>query len=119
MCIRDREEGPSAAQRVLDGIRDMITTRRAQPAFHPEAAQVCHTVDDRLFVLTRKAANQELLCVFNLSAETVTFSKDDVGIGPVPESCFLQGTLEDQGDRLSLSPYASVWLVQSGLLTAS
>ena len=108
-----QEEGESPAQRVLDGIREMVTIRRAQPAFHPEAEQVCHAVDDRLFVLRRRAPSQHVLCIFNLSAQPVTFRKDDVGLqaDASPEACFRQGAFENSSDAFFASPYAVAWFV--------
>ena len=71
-------------------------------------------VDHRLFVLLRGdvTSEQQLLCVFNLSKDSVMVNKDDLGLatGVNLESRFSRGEIIETPQALSLSPYAMAWL---------
>ena len=112
--IDARLDAPGGApQRVLQGLTTMLSVRQACPAFHPEAAQTCLAVDQRIFALLRESDDgQRLLCLFNLSAEEVDVGKDLLNLGreALYSERFVQGSLRNQGSSLGCSPYAIAWL---------
>ena len=105
------EEG--APHLVLSGLREMIAVRRGQPAFHPEAPQVCLACDSRAFVLLRgsEELGQRLICLFNLSPVEVTLDRSALELpsGRPLVSCFTQGEVTAKGGALVCSPYAIAW----------
>jgi len=99
---------------VLRVIKEMLRVRQQQPAFHPEALQSCWLADPRLFVIRRtsRLGDQQLCCVYNLSASSVLFSKSELGVkgtGPL-DVLFSHGEVVDKGTDLVCSPYAMVWI---------
>ena len=56
----------------------LLQLRRQQPAFHPDAAQQIHELDERVFCFERTAVNakQRILVLANLSAEHVSLDLD-------------------------------------------
>ena len=104
-------DGP--AKQVLDGLRTMIEVRRRQPAFHPEAGQSCLELDPRLFALRRSDddSGQRLICVFNLSNQTVSVAANALGISTFDETqtIFEKGRMRVDMHSLELGPYAALW----------
>ncbi len=60
--------------RVWRGLKELLRIRRAQRAFHPQAAQRVVETDGRLFALWRIPPEKEgpVLCVHNVSAQPVS-----------------------------------------------
>ena len=90
----------------------LLQLRRQQPAFHPDAAQYIHELDDRVFCFERVSLNkkQRILVLANLSPEHVGLAleslPDDLsrrdellGLNPV----------EFGRDTFDLEPYAVFW----------
>ena len=114
--VSERFDDPHGAPRqVLAGLSQMIEVRRAQPAFHPEASQTCLTIDEGLFVLRRQSTTegQTILCLFNLTADSIRVPSEGLGIGPVETSDMLysRGTVTHDENAMMLSPYAIHWRV--------
>ena len=82
------------------GLRALLAVRRDQPALAPSATQETLDLDDRVFAVRRRGGGQILVCVTNVTAETVplrTLTGVDVLTGrPV--------------GALALGPYGSAWV---------
>ena len=75
--LRDRG---SLRARVFQGYRELLRRRRAQPAFSPAADQVVLELDPRVFAVLRRTADRShgVLCLHNVSAETVVLSRSEI-----------------------------------------
>ena len=98
--------------RVFSKITALAGLRRAQPAFHPDAGQRVHDPDPRLILVERTAEGQSLVCIHNISRETVALKI------PRPLSCpeTAEGRDIATGEPLApsgqyrLKPYEFVWI---------
>jgi glucosylglycerate phosphorylase len=84
---------------VFDGMRHMLDVRAQHPAFSPYGTQRVEHHDDRVFAVRREAAGDELLCVTNVTADTVRV--------PVQGHDVLTGR---RVDPLELSPWGHAWI---------
>ena len=86
---------------VFTGMRHLLEVRRGQPAFSPFGTQRVEHLDDRVFAVRRGAGTaDELLCVTNVTGDTVTLP-DVTGYDVV------SGTAVDPAE---LGPWGYVWL---------
>lgn len=92
---------PGRRSGMLEGLRGLLETRRALPAFSPFADQRIETLDPRVFVVRRAPGTpDEVIAAVNVSAETValpSLSGHDVISGRAI-------------DALELDPFGFVWL---------
>jgi sucrose phosphorylase len=111
--LRDTVHQPGSLQRrIYDGYRHLLSVRRAQPAFHPDGAQVVHeTPPGPLVALTRTSpdGSQEILVLANLSDQPREFR-----LAPGTAGHFARDLLSD-ATRLAersvqLRPYQVAWL---------
>ena len=94
-----------AAGAVFAGYQKMLAARRAEPAFHPEAAQTVPDLGPAVVAVVRTAADGgRVLCATNLTGSPIVLDASEVaGWG---EATDLLG-----GDFAgTLGPWASVWL---------
>ena len=102
-----------ASGRVLRVIQDMLRVRKQQAGFHPEASQACLGADSRVFAVRRTSQEglQLLLCLANLSAETVVLSRSALELdeGASLEVLFALGSVTIDTDELAFPPYAVAW----------
>ena len=98
------EELTSSARRsgMLEGLRHLLTVRRALPAFSPFADRRSCTLDDRVLVI-RRAPNteHEVTAAVNVSGDTVT----------LPSLSGQDAISGQQVDGLTLDPYGYAWLI--------
>jgi glucosylglycerate phosphorylase len=100
----------SRASRVFNGYKLLLSARRAQPAFHPQADQRVLSLDERLFAVLRGGGeSQPVLCLVNVTSQVVEMV--------VPPGLLASTTAVDllSGDMLSLpqvrlQPYQARWL---------
>ncbi|MBN2476241.1 MAG: DUF3459 domain-containing protein [Pirellulales bacterium] len=95
---------------VLDGYRRLLQVRVAQPAFHPDAAQVVVPLGHpSLVALVRKSIDgrQTILVVGNLGPQPQSVDVRKA-TGAVPEADLLGG--HPVGDPVTLSPYQVAWI---------
>jgi sucrose phosphorylase len=90
----------------------LLQLRRQQPAFHPDAAQQIHELDERVFCFERTSVNakQRILVLANLSAEHVSLDLD-----ALPDDLSRRDELlglnpaEFGPTTLRVEPYAVFW----------
>lgn len=85
---------------MFDGLRHLLAVRRDQPALSPAAAQETLDLDDRVFAVRRSGGGQTLVCVTNVTSQTVLL--------PI-----LSGLDVVSGERvhpLVLGPYGFAWV---------
>ncbi len=73
---RDLADPASRPAQVFAALRQLLAARGASPAFHPGGRQEVLEADSRAFVLLRTSIDEteRLLCVHNISADTVTLT---------------------------------------------
>ncbi|MEG9491421.1 MAG: alpha-amylase, partial [Microbacterium aurum] len=98
------QELTSSARRsgMLEGLRHLLTVRRALPGFSPFADQEVVHLDDRVLVI-RRAPNteHEVTAAVNVSGDTVT----------LPSLSGQDAISGLQVDGLTLDPYGYAWLI--------
>ncbi|MCH8498495.1 MAG: alpha-amylase [Marinobacter sp.] len=99
---------------VFTQLQRLITIRRQQPAFHPNATQFTLHLGLQLFGFWRQSLcrRQSLFCIHNISAELQQVSLSDINlIGTDEWVDLLSGNkVTDLNGVLTLAPYQCVWL---------
>jgi sucrose phosphorylase len=77
MCLEgELADAHSLRSRIWRGLEKLLRIRRAQSAFHPQAAQKVLDIDRRLFAVRRISSgnNERLLCLHNVSDEPISIT---------------------------------------------
>src|SRR5690606_9915855 len=61
----------SLRARVFAGMSELLRRRRSSPAFAPSAQQRLLNIDPRVFALVRETNGERMLCLHNVSNETI------------------------------------------------
>ncbi len=106
---RDLADATSRRAQIFARYAAMLTARRQHAAFHPHAPQTILDHDARALAILRSASGERVLCLHNVTAQTIVFEWRD-GAGAWRE--LLTGeTLDASGTlRVELAPYAARWL---------
>lgn len=92
----------------------LLGIRRAQPAFHPNAAQYTLHLSDQIFGFWRQSLrrDQSIFCLHNVSDQLVEISLNSVNlIGTDGWLDLITGdTIDDQSQTLTLAPYQAMWI---------
>jgi len=95
-------------------LKRLITIRRKQPAFHPNATQFTLHLGLKLFGFWRQSMrrDQSIFCIHNISDEVQQVALSDINlIGTDRWHDLIAGTaIEDFSGAITLKPYQSVWL---------
>lgn len=62
-------EPDSLRARVFSELKELISCRTEQAAFHPSASMNVLACDESIFAFTREKGDEEIICLFNLSGE--------------------------------------------------
>lgn len=99
---------------VFNQYRTLLHVRKSHAAFHPNAKQVIHDLDPRVFAVQRTAEDGEsIFCLHNTSKDTVTVSTAHTYLQSMPK---LFNLLEDievehQADNsIKIAPHQSLWI---------
>lgn len=87
---------------VLEGLSELIQVRRRHAAFSPSAPQQIERLDDRVFAVRRGCGEDAVLCLANVSDQTVDLDIDGINLAT---SKALTSS--------SLPPYGYLWLRQA------
>jgi len=101
--LKEILESDTAQKRVFESLQRLIKIRRAQPAFHPNSSQEILDFGSQVFGMIRKAKDQRILVIVNLTAENKTIQ------WPVDFSFDLITITEIQSNELK--PYQCLWLI--------
>ena len=109
--LQDEESLPA---RVLAGLKHLLNTRRAQPAFHPNATQFTLQLEPRLFGFWRQSMDrrQSIFCISNISHQAVELHIADINLIAFEQwKELLSGRLiEDLDQTMVLQPYQTLWI---------
>ncbi|MBD2859998.1 alpha-amylase [Spongiibacter sp. KMU-158] len=103
--------------RIFTALKDLISLRKAQAAFHPNASQYPLHLGDQLFGVRREtrsrdARKQTLIAVFSLSAEPQTIPLDELNLDADRDWRALLNAdfLDFSAETLTLPAYGYCWL---------
>lgn len=106
--INELQNRESFRSRVFHPYTHLLRVRRAQEAFHPNAAFEILRLDHRVVAIKRRSSHQCIFVLVNISSETVTVSLvAQRGMGRLTE--LLTGR-QVSTDRIDLAPYQTMWL---------
>lgn len=97
-------------QQVLEGYRHLLSVRRQQAAFHPDAAQTVLTPQHPAqiaFLRTSTDTVQQILVIANCCGEPTTFSCASAGTHP-PRRELLTGDTAEEAD-IRVPAYTTLW----------
>ena len=103
----------SSHSRVLQGLTELLSIRRLQSAFHPNARQYLLHLNSAVFGLWRESLDgrQRIFCMSNLSSEAQTISLADLNlIEPYWVDLITGNDHLDRNQSVILQPYQSLWL---------
>ena len=107
---------PSHHRRIFDALRRLLTIRRAQPAFHPDAPQHALHAGETLFAVRRESQDrrQSLYAIGNVTDHSQPLSLAALDLGSAgPWTDLISGQVfPDPLAAVSLSPYQCLWLSQ-------
>ena len=107
-------EKTSHHARIFNAIKNLISIRIAQPAFHPNATQFTLHLGEQIFGFWRQSSDrkQSIFCINNISHLPATILLSDLNlIGTHNWHDLLSGTFfKDLHDFVKLEPYQSLWL---------
>ena len=107
--LNELEDPDSFRSKIFYPYLQMISIRRQQPAFHPNAGFEMLDLDSRLFGIKRFCEDQILWAVANVSEDRVPVALSDPGItGPLQD--LITGK-RVEGASYELEPYQYTWLV--------
>ena len=93
---------------------ELITIRKQQKAFHPNAHQFTLQLGEEVFGVWRQSIDrdQSIFCLSNISKQSVTISLSELNLTEVDRWRDLVGgaLIADTLGELTLQPYQSVWL---------
>lgn len=110
MCLLDNPVTPQAE--VFAELRRMISIRRQQAAFHPQARQQVIKINSDLFILKRTACDksQVIYAISNVTERILKLPMASLGVLPDGLSDLLAQQDGAIGEQLTLSPYQTRWL---------
>ncbi|MGD2099095.1 MAG: alpha-amylase family glycosyl hydrolase [Desulfobacterales bacterium] len=110
--ISELKQPDSFRARVFFPYRDLIRTRKKQPAFHPNADFEILDLDPKIFGIKRSGQNQTIVALANISSQAVSIS---LPAGASGETMMDLISGEYKGTAaIQLKPYEYLWLEESG-----
>ncbi|WP_166252201.1 sugar phosphorylase [Marinobacter salicampi] len=111
---RELSDPKSRHREVFSRLKQLITIRRKQSAFHPNATQFTLHLGLKIFGFWRQSVrrDQSVFCIHNISDEVQQVALTDINlIGTDDWHDLISGeVITDFSGTLTLQPYQSVWL---------
>ncbi|WP_134706232.1 alpha-amylase family glycosyl hydrolase [Rahnella sp. CJA17(1/100)] len=98
-------EPDSLRARVFGELKKLIICRTEQTAFHPSAPMRVIECHESVFAFIRGQGNQEIVCLFNLSANNIQVTLPSGNYQVLPSNY----SLKCDGE-ITLKPYQYIWL---------
>jgi sucrose phosphorylase len=100
--------------RIFSSLSRLISIRRQQPAFHPNATQFTLHLGTEVFAFWRQSIDREqsIFCLSNVTNSHQNINLADINlIGTDSWQDLISGEpYEDLGQQLRLAPYQTVWI---------
>ena len=114
LLIRKLNKKSSIHRKAFDSVNNLISLRRKQPAFHPNATQFTLQLQTFLFGIWRQSIDrsQSIFCISNLSKYKKNVDLIDVNLIATDNwyDILTNKKIKNLEDRILLQPYQSVWL---------
>ncbi len=109
------QDKDSPQSRVLAALRELISVRKEQPAFHPNATQFTLHLGEQLFGFWRQSVDrrQSIFCISNVTDEVVLLRLDRLNLSVTDDWFNLIGHQRHYtslADVVELAPYETVWI---------
>lgn len=98
----ERELQGGLRRRVFTGYCELLQWRTAAKAFHPLGKQTILRLHPALFAILRSHENEQLLCLHNVSADTVSVELPFAGVDLLTDTAVAQ--------HINLEPYQVAWI---------
>ena len=99
---------------VYNGMMNLLTIRRRQSAFHPNATQFTLHLGDQVFGFWRQSMNrtQNIFCIFNISDQEQELHLSELNLSDFMEwSDLISGeSIGDLRESLMIRPYQTLWI---------
>lgn len=100
-------ESENLHREVLEKLKQMISVRKQQPAFHPEAKQVWHHINDDFIAFRRVSEKQEIFCITNVTSRSRGITVES----SIPVKELLTNDKLALGySELQVMPFDTIWL---------
>lgn len=112
--IHELDDVYSLHHQVLTQMTQILSIRKAQPAFHPNATQFTLQLGNKVFGYWRQSMDrrQSIFCISNISKEVQTIRLSDINLIGTDNwvDLLTQDQINDELTDLELSPYQSMWI---------
>jgi sucrose phosphorylase len=103
--------------KIFNEMRRLLSIRKTQPAFHPNATQFTLHLGEKVFAFWRQSINrsQSIFCLSNVTVEPQTINLSDINLISTNEwRDLISGDIyADLGNQLTLLPYQTVWITNT------
>ncbi len=100
--------------RVFSELKHILSIRKHQPAFHPNATQFTMHLGSEIFAFWRQSHNREqsIFCLHNVSNQTLSVKLADINLIALDEWYDLLANTQysDLHGSITLEPYQCLWL---------
>jgi sucrose phosphorylase len=102
----------STHARVFAALKELLSIRQRQAAFHPNATQFTLHLGDQLFGFWRQSGDrrQSIFCVSNISAEPQRLNLTEINLIELEHWSDLISGEDCNGPFMFLEPYRTVWI---------
>jgi len=103
--------------RVFTELNRLLTNRKKQPAFHPNATQFTLHLGEKIFAFWRQSIDrsQSIFSLSNISATSQTLNLADINLISTDawQDLIGEAPVSDLGGQLELAPYQTMWITNS------
>ena len=97
-----------------DAFKNLISIRKVQPAFHPNATQFTLNLDKNIFSVWRQSRDrkQSIFALTNVSSKTVKVNSNQINLIDNEQWFDLLSPKEKitDGQFIKLNPYQTIWI---------
>jgi len=108
------EDSSSSHHQVFQALKNLITLRKQQPAFHPNATQFTLHLGDALFGFWRQSLDrrQSLFCIHNVSCieQRLPLSSLNLLVNQRWRELIMDQPIEESLSEWRLEPYQTLWI---------
>ena len=108
------EDAGNTHTQVLSAMKKLITIRKQQTAFHPNATQFTLHINDCVFAFWRQSIDkrQSVFCLNNITPQTQTVSLASINLTPTDHwhDLITDNNINPHQEDLVLAPYQTLWL---------
>ena len=115
-----RLENPSSPEfKIYQSLTNLLTIRRQQPAFHPNATQFTLDLGDQLLGYWRQSIDREqsIFCVSNISISPQSLSLGDINLidNQSWHDLITGSVLSPDTEMVMMAAYQTVWISNTGI----